>query len=74
MEAWERLAVNPEFLLLKSVFDHETRIPGDIRDRDSKEDFLYKAIRAKALQEVFSYPGDFLRQARKIESRKESKE
>lgn len=50
----------PGWELLKQTFKPELRTR--ITDTDAKESFLYEAIRAQVIQEIFSMPGQVIHQ------------
>lgn len=57
----------PGWMLLQQSFRPE--IKTRITDRDDREAFLYEAIRAQVLQEIFSLPQLVMRQAEREWSR-----
>ncbi len=58
---FSNLIREPGWEVLQQSFRPEIRTR--INDRDDKETFLYEAIRAQVMQEIFSLPQQVIRQA-----------
>jgi len=65
-----RLTREPGWALLKMTFQPDIRT--HITDSDDREAFLYEAIRAQVIQEIFSQPEKLMRQASKRSAAGES--
>lgn len=63
LRAYSDLIKHPGWQLLKQSFLHDL-LPA-IQDSDSKERFLYEAIRHQAITEVFHSPYQFIQQVGK---------
>ena len=59
--AYQDLINNKGWKLLKASF--QTQLSVSIKDRDSKEQFLYESIRAQVLSELFNTPCQIITQA-----------